>query len=81
MDPPGFKEQNFKARWPPTCAYGSEEAQVGGAQRVQVPKISGLWSQKPFRVWFLEPESLNIGYLDPLGGSSKGSYGISADSV
>ena len=25
------------------------------------------WSQIPFRVWFLEPESLNIGYLDPLG--------------
>ena len=22
---------------------------------------------KPLRVWFLEPESLNIGYLDPLG--------------
>ena len=27
----------------------------------------GLWSQIPLRVWFLEPESLNIGYLDPLG--------------
>ena len=23
--------------------------------------------QKPFRVWFLEPETSNIGYLNPLG--------------
>ena len=36
-------------------------------QRVQVPNISELWSQIPFRVWYLGPESLNIGYLDPLG--------------
>ena len=33
-------------------------------QRVQVPNI---WSQIPWRVWFLEPETSNIGYLDPLG--------------
>ena len=26
----------------------------------------GLWSQKPLRVWFLGPESLNTGYLDLL---------------
>ena len=36
-------------------------------QRVQVPNIEGLWSQKTLRVWYLEPESLNVGYLDPLG--------------
>ena len=36
-------------------------------QRVQVPNIWGLWSQKPLMVWFLEPESSNIGYFDPLG--------------
>ena len=35
------------------------------AQRVQVPNISGLWFQKPFRVWLLGPGSLNIRYLDP----------------
>ena len=33
-------------------------------RRVQVPNIYGPWSQKPFRVWFLEPEASNIGYLD-----------------
>ena len=32
-----------------------------------MPNILGLWSQIPFRVWFLGPETLNIGYLDPLG--------------
>ena len=26
-----------------------------------------LWSQTPYLYWFLGPESLNIGYLDPLG--------------
>ena len=31
-------------------------------QRVQVPNIEGLWSPIPLRVWFLEPESLTIGY-------------------
>ena len=36
-------------------------------QRVQVPNIEGRCSQKPSRVWYLEPESLNIGFLDPLG--------------
>ena len=36
-------------------------------QRVQVPSILGLWSKIPLRVWFLGPETLNIGYLDPLG--------------
>ena len=37
------------------------------SQRVQVPNISGLWSQKPYPQWLLGPESLNIGYLDLLG--------------
>ena len=37
------------------------------SQRVQVLNIGGLWSQIPLRVCVLEPESLNIGYLDPLG--------------
>ena len=37
------------------------------SKRVQVSNIQGLWSQKPLRVWFLEPTSLNIEYLDPLG--------------
>ena len=36
-------------------------------QRVQVPNIQGPWSQKPFRVWFLEPETSNIGCPDRLG--------------
>ena len=40
--------------------------EVGSMKRVQVPNI-GLGSQKPLMVWFLGPESLNIGYLDPLG--------------
>ena len=29
-------------------------------------EVSGS-KQRPLRVWFLEPETLNIGYLDPLG--------------
>ena len=37
------------------------------SQRVQVPSISGLWSQLLLWVWFLEPETFNIRYLDPLG--------------
>ena len=36
-------------------------------QRVQVPNTYGVWSQNPYRAWFLQPESSNIGYLDPLG--------------
>ena len=31
------------------------------------PVSNILWSQKPLRVWFVKPESLNIGYLDSLG--------------
>ena len=49
-----------------TLAIPSTSEAMIVAQRVQVPNIYGLWSQKPFRVWFLGPESLNIGYLDPL---------------
>ena len=41
------------------------------AKRVQVPKILGLWFQKPYPEWYLGARALNIGYLDPLGGSSK----------
>ena len=32
---------------------------------------------KPLRVWFLGPDSLNIGYLDPLGTSLSG-FAVSA---
>ena len=35
-------------------------------QRVEVPNIEGLWSQKPYPEGYLGPESLNIGYLDTL---------------
>ena len=42
-------------------------SEIAQSQRVQVPNILGLWSQKPLRVGFLGPESLNVGYLDPLG--------------
>ena len=45
----------------------AEHSKENHTQRVQVPHISGLWSQKPLRVWLLESESFNIGYLDPLG--------------
>ena len=38
-------------------------------QRVPVPNIEGLRSQKPYLKRILEPESLNIGYLEPLGQS------------
>ena len=37
------------------------------SRRVQVPNIQGVWSQIPSKVWVWGPESLNIGYLDPLG--------------
>ena len=30
-----------------------------------IVKVSG--PKNPFRIWFLEPETSNIGYLDPLG--------------
>ena len=45
----------------------NEEVRLDGSQRVQVPNISGLWSQIPLKVWFWGPETLNIGYLDLLG--------------
>ena len=35
-------------------------------QRVEAPKIEGLWFQKPYSKCFLGPGSSNIGYLDPL---------------
>ena len=47
--------------------YGSTDERPRLAQKVQVPNIQVLWSQIPLRVWLLEPESLNIGYLDALG--------------
>ena len=41
---------------------------VSITQGVQVANILRfLVPEKPFRVWFLEPETSNIGYLDPLG--------------
>ena len=33
----------------------------------KVPTLEDSGPQKLFRVWSLEPGSLNIGYLDPLG--------------
>ena len=45
-----------------------------GTQRVQVPNIQGLWSQEPLRIWLLEPETSNVGYLDPLGGRALGTH-------
>ena len=36
------------------------------SSRGQVPNTCGPWYQRPVRVWFSEPETLNIGYLDPL---------------
>ena len=29
-----------------------------GPQRVQVPNISGFWSQIPLRVWLLDPNTI-----------------------
>ena len=40
---------------------------IATTQRVQVPNIKGPWSQKPLRVWYLEPDTSSIGHLDPLG--------------
>ena len=38
------------------------------SQRVQLPNISGFWLEKPYHLeCILEPETSNIGYLDPLG--------------
>ena len=45
---------------------GSEKLPRGSKHPIF--KASG--PKVPFRVWFLEPESLNIGYLDPLGYTS-----------
>ena len=35
--------------------------------KIQVPNISGFWSQIPYLSWILEPETSSIGCLDPLG--------------
>ena len=35
--------------------------------QVQLPNIQGVWSQKPYIDLFLEPETSNTRYLDPLG--------------
>ena len=55
-----------------TCPKGKCVAYLPGVQvkmivfqRLQVTKILGLWSQEVLRVWFLEPETSNIGYLRP----------------
>ena len=34
-------------------------------------EVSSFWFQKAYLEWFWGPESLNVGYLDPLG---KGSW-------
>ena len=36
-------------------------------QRVQVPNSKVLGSQMPYSEWFLDPENLVFGYLDPYG--------------
>ena len=36
------------------------------SQKVQVPNIQEVWSQKPYPQWLLGSESLNIENLDPL---------------
>ena len=53
-----------------------------GYPRGSIPKIQGLWFQKPLRAWFLGPESLNTGNLDPLGMvfHGNGAVPISAES-
>ena len=38
-----------------------------GTRKVQVAKMSGLWSQKAYPSWLLGRESSSIGDLDPLG--------------
>ena len=52
---------------PQSCPDKSAPGQLLETPRVQVPNSSELWSQRPFRVWYLGPGSLTIGYLDPLG--------------
>ena len=37
------------------------------SQKVQVPNVSDLRSQKPIMVWVLGQQTFNIGHLDPLG--------------
>ena len=37
------------------------------AQRVQEPSLSGLWFGKLLFLWLSEPETSNLGHLDPLG--------------
>ena len=37
------------------------------AHKVQVTYKSGFWFQKPYPSWFGVPESVTLGYLDPLG--------------
>ena len=50
----------------PKRFVGSALVLVYSFPRVQVPNIQGLWFQKPFRVWLLEPKAVNIWYLDPV---------------
>ena len=55
-----------------TCFKLQHEPLYDGMTRSQrAPEISALWFQNPIRVWFLEPETSNIRYLDSLGSSLK----------
>ena len=56
------------AAWP-MMSYLVKEGQYT-TKKVQVPNIERLWPPKPYHYWYLGSESLNIGYLDPLGEGS-----------
>ena len=51
------------------------------SERVQVLNIEGLWSQIPLKVCFLELESLNIGYWDPVAFGQRRSEASSHDNL
>ena len=80
--PKSYRDSKYYLRYIPklrtfgssgvSSVKGSNEAtskQIDPTFRSVAPAhdLRTLWSQKPFGVWFLGPESLNIGYLDPLG--------------
>ena len=60
----------------PDLVWGTGLAKV--TQRVQVPIIQGFWTQKPFRIWRLRPESSNIGYVDHLGKGLSFGWGLTS---
>ena len=69
----GGPQNNCRLVWRITTSWRrssknpESHLQASTSQRVQVPIIEGLWSQRPLIIWFLEPECLKIGYLDPPG--------------